>query len=134
MRIIMRKLAMAVALAGAIGAGLALSGNAQAAPVANAAIDNAAATLNVVEKSQYVYGGRSHCWYGNGWHGPGWYRCGYAWRRGYGWGGPVGWNGWAAPGVVVAAPGVAVVAPGPYYWGGRYYHHRRWYGGRWSYY
>jgi hypothetical protein len=129
----MRKLAMAVALAGAIGAGLAISGSAQATP-ATAAIGEAALTLNVVDQAQYVYGGRRHCWYGTGWHGAGWYRCGYAWRRGYGWGGPVGWNGWAAPGVVVAAPGIAVVAPGRYYWGGRYYHNRRWYGGRWRYY
>lgn len=133
----MKKLGLAVAFAGAT---LALSATAQAAPVGSA-IGNAAATINLVEKSQYVYGGYNHCWYRSGWHGAGWYRCGYRWRSGYGWGGVAGWNGWAAPGVVVApAPGVAVVAPGvavgvgPYFWNGRHYHHRRWHGGRWVYY
>jgi hypothetical protein len=50
--------------------------------------------LNVVEKAQFIYEGREHCWYDRGWHGPGWYWCGYAFRRGLGWGGPVGWHGW----------------------------------------
>ena len=38
---------------------------------------------------------------------------------------------WGTPAVVV--PGAVVVAPGPYYWNGRYYHHRYWYGGGWRY-
>jgi hypothetical protein len=126
MRIIMRNLKMAVALAGAIGFGIFVSGVAQAAPVSNAA-GVAAATLNLVEQTQYVYGGHRHCWYADGWHGAGWYRCGYRWRRGYGWGGVAGWNGWASPGVVV-------VAPGPYLWNGRHYHHRKWRRGQWYYY
>lgn len=128
----MRKLGLAIVLAGAVGAGLALSGSAQAAPIGNS-LGDAGQTLNVVEKTQFVYGGYRHCWYGNGWHGAGWYRCGYAFRRGLGWGGPVGWNGWAAPGVVVAAPGVAV-GVGPYFWNGRHYYNRRWYRGGWRYY
>jgi hypothetical protein len=128
----MRNLKMAVAFAGAIGFGAFVSGAAQAAPVSNAA-GSAAATLNVIEKTQYVYGGHRHCWYRSGWHGAGWYRCGYQWRRGYGWGGVAGWNGWAAPGVVVA-PAPVVVVPGPYFYNGRHYAHRRWRGGRWYYY
>jgi hypothetical protein len=123
----MRKFMTVLAVAGAIGAGL--SGAAQAAP--GVAIGDAAATLNVVDQVQYVYGGHRHCWYRNGWHGAGWYRCGYANRRGLGWGGVAGWNGWGAPGVV-AAP--VVVVPGPYVWNGRHYHHRRWNHGRWIYY
>jgi hypothetical protein len=136
MRIIMRKLGLVVALAGAIAAGLALSGGAQAAPVN--AIGDAAAAFNVVDKTQYVYGGHSHCWYNSGWKGPGWYWCGYRWRRGYGYGGPRGWNNWTYSGwgpAVVVAPGAVVVRPaGRYYWGGRYYANRRWHGGRWVYY
>jgi hypothetical protein len=46
------------------------------------------------QDAQYVWAGRSYCWYPGGWHGPGYYWCGYSWRRGFGWGGPVGWNGW----------------------------------------
>ncbi len=49
----------------------------------------------VLEKAQYLYGGRNYCWYSGGWRGPGYYWCGYAWRRGYGWGGPFGWHGWS---------------------------------------
>jgi hypothetical protein len=133
----MQKLKLAVALAGALGAGLALSGAAQAASVGahGAAIGTAAATLNIVVHTQYVYRGRKHCWYRSGWNGAGWYRCGYATRRGYGWGGVAGWNGWAAPGVVVVAPRPPVVVePGRYYYGGRHYAHRRWRAGRWYYY
>ena len=48
----------------------------------------------VLERTQWVWGGRNYCWYPQGWHGPGYYWCGYAWRRGWGWGGPWGWNGW----------------------------------------
>jgi hypothetical protein len=129
----MTKMITAIALAMAFCAGLALSGGAQAAPLGNS-LGKAAQTLNVVEKSAYVYRGRRYCWYGRGWHGAGWYQCGYATRRGYGWGGVSGWNGWVygAP-VVVARPPV-VVAPAPYYWRGRHYYHRRWYRGRWVYY
>lgn len=126
----MRKIAWAIALAGVLCAGLVLSGSAQAAPMSG--IGNATATLDVVEKTQYVYGGYRHCWYRSGWHGAGWYRCGYAWRRGLGWGGVAGWNGWAAPGVAVVAPGV-VVTTGPYFWNGRHWRHRAWRGGRWVY-
>ena len=39
---------------------------------------------------QFVWGGRTYCWYDSGWHGPGWYWCGYSLRRGFGWGGVYG--------------------------------------------
>jgi hypothetical protein len=52
----------------------------------------------LLEKAQYLWGGRNYCWYDGGWQGPGYYWCGYAWRRGFGWGGPVGWHGWAGHG------------------------------------
>jgi len=64
---------------------------------------SAADRLAVVETVQFVWRGRSYCWYDDGWHGPGWYWCGYHWRRGFGWGGPVGWHGWRRP---VHRPGV----------------------------
>ena len=111
-----------------------VSGAAQAAPISGALAD-AASMFNVVEQSQYVYGGRRHCWYNNGWQGPGWYRCGYNTRRGYGWGGPRGWNNWVYSGwgpAVVGPP--VVVVPGRYYYGGRHYSNRRWRSGRWYYY
>ena len=124
----MRKFGLALVLAATLGAGTALMGSAQAAPVGAAAqLGTAADDLNMIEKAQYVYGGYRHCWYGAGWHGAGWYRCGYARRRGYGWGGPAGWNGWVFGGPVVVAP------RGRYYWGGRYYRNRYWNGGRWRY-
>jgi hypothetical protein len=129
----MRKIGLALAVAGAFVIGIAFSGGAKAAPAMG--IGPASEELNIVDQVQYVYGGYRHCWYANGWKGPGWYRCGYHNRRGYGWGGPVGWNGWAAPGVAVAVPGAVVVAPaGRYYYGGRYWNGRRWHGGRWVYY
>ena len=111
----MRKLGLVLVLA-AIGVGAAI-GSAEAASVPPSQLGVAAHSLNIVEQTQYVYGGRRYCWYGNGWNGPGWYWCGYPWRRGYGWGGVRGWNNWA--------------------WGGwgphPYYSHRYWRGGRWYY-
>jgi len=50
--------------------------------------------LDLVEKTEWLFGGHRHCWYNDGWHGPGWYWCGYAHRRGRGWGGPEGYQGW----------------------------------------
>jgi hypothetical protein len=87
------------------------------AAVGNAAIAKAAKEAVALIKTQYVWGGRGYCWYGNGWHGPGWYWCGYAWRRGFGWGGGYGWHGWYA-------------GHGRYWHGGRY-GHRGWHGGPW---
>jgi hypothetical protein len=125
----MRKFGLSLVLAAALGAGAMLAAPAQAAPAGGLGqLGSAADDLNLIEKTQYVYGGYRHCWYGGGWHGPGWYRCGYAWRRGLGWGGPVGWNGW-----VYGRGPVVVVPRGRYYWGGRYYNNRYWHGGRWRY-
>lgn len=80
--------------AGAAGAAIPL-GAAQAAPSARViyAVDTVA-NRPVLDKVQYIYGGRDYCWYDGGWHGPGWYWCGYPWRRGFGWGGGYGWRGW----------------------------------------
>jgi hypothetical protein len=128
----MRRLGLALALAGAFVVGLAFSNGAKAAPAMGLGV--ASEELNIVDQAQYVYGGRRHCWYNNGWKGPGWYQCGYAWRRGYGWGGPRGWNSWVYSGWG-PGPGVVVVAPrGRYYYGGRYWAGRRWHGGRRVYY
>jgi hypothetical protein len=107
----MRKLGFMLVTAATLIAGS--SANSVAAPVApDSGIRSALADVNLVEKAQYVWGGRRYCWYQGGWSGPGWYWCGYAWRRGFGWGGPVGWNGWAYR------------APGPYAGYRGYY--RRW--------
>jgi len=103
----MRKFLLAAVAATLLAAPL-LSGRAEAAPLGAASYQLAVQDLNLVEKVQYVYRGRRHCWYANGWKGPGWYWCGYRWRRGYGWGGPAGWRGWGVPG----APAV-VVRPRP---------------------
>jgi hypothetical protein len=62
------------------------------------AMRGAIAGIDTVENAQYVYGGRSYCFYPTGWHGPGWYRCGYRLSYGYGWGGPAGWQGWGGGG------------------------------------
>ncbi|HXT09709.1 MAG TPA: hypothetical protein VN715_22605, partial [Roseiarcus sp.] len=80
----------------------------------------------LVEHVQFVYGGRTYCWYDGGWKGPGWYYCGYAWRSGLGWGGGYGWRNWAWNGNSRYWHG------GRYYhggWGG--YHGGGWHGGGW---
>ena len=81
----------AAALAMATGA--LASQQAQAAPMAGGNF-GPIMDYSLVQKAQYIYGGRNYCWYLDGWHGPGWYWCGYSWRRGYGWGGGDGWRGW----------------------------------------
>ncbi len=48
----------------------------------------------MLDRVQFIFGGRTFCWYDIGWQGPGFYWCGYAERRGFGWGGGAGWNGW----------------------------------------
>jgi hypothetical protein len=129
----MQKLSRALFLTAALSAGAMMSATAQAAPVGPfGQLSVAADNLNLIEKAQYIYGGRRHCWYNNGWNGPGWYWCGYAGRAGYGWGGPRGWNSWAWSGWGPAPP-VVVVPRGRYYWNGRYYNDRYWYGGGWRY-
>jgi hypothetical protein len=71
-----------------------IGGHAQAAAISPEGLRTAADALAAVNKVQFIYRGRTHCWYYDGWHGPGWYWCGYHLRRGFGWGGPVGWRGW----------------------------------------
>jgi hypothetical protein len=90
----MRTLVFAGATIAALLASGAMIRSAEAQPSNPDAIRVAADAIGTIEKSQYVYLGRRHCWYPDGWHGPGWYWCGYNWRRGLGWGGPAGWRGW----------------------------------------
>src|SRR5260370_28631184 len=88
----MRTFAFATIVASIVFAtGVLVTGRVQAAPF-GAAIED----LDTVETAQFVFQGRSYCWYVNGWNGPGWYWCGYAWQVGVGWGGAAGWNGWSA--------------------------------------
>src|SRR5512141_3249552 len=95
MRIIMKTFGLVVVLAAALGAGTTLAVTAQAAPAdLSSQLGAAADSLNMLEQTQYIYGGRRYCWYFDGWHGAGWYRCGYARRHGLGWGGGTGWQGW----------------------------------------
>jgi hypothetical protein len=97
MRENMRKFGLAIVVIAALGAGTAWTGAAQAAPAGaglSAHLGAAADSMSLVEKAQFIVGGRRHCWYDGGWHGPGWYWCGYAYRQGFGWGGPRGWNNW----------------------------------------
>jgi hypothetical protein len=108
----MRRVVIAVALTWAVGLlSASLSGAQAAVAYAPSQLAAAADSVSAVEKADFVFGGRNHCWYNRGWHGPGWYWCGYAWRRGHGWGGPRGWNNWVYSGWG-PAPGVVVVAPG----------------------
>jgi hypothetical protein len=93
----MKKLTLAITLASLIGA--ATMTTAQAMPAGlSAHLGDAAVGLNMVDKTQYVFGGRRYCWYDDGWSGSGWYWCGYAFRRGLGWGGGSGWHGWSGGG------------------------------------
>lgn len=91
----MSKTLAAIVVASALTVGSSAINKADAMPLGDmsgvrTAIDN----LNIIDKAQYVWGGRRYCWYNNAWSGPGWYWCGYAFRQGYGWGGVEGWHGW----------------------------------------
>lgn len=89
----MKKIGLAFVLVATLGVGTIATARAMPA-VSSAQLGAAAEGFNMVEKTQYIYGGRRYCWYGNGWRGPGWYWCGYAFRQGFGWGGGIGWHGW----------------------------------------
>jgi hypothetical protein len=93
----MRNFVFAVATTAALFAGGTLmSGGVRAAPIGapnglRVAIDG----LDMTKKAQYIFGGRTYCWYDDGWHGPGWYVCDYGpWVSGLWWGGGYGWHGW----------------------------------------
>jgi hypothetical protein len=89
----MRRFFIAAAATIAIAATpISFSGKAEAAT--GSALSSSLDQLSLIEKAQFVFGGKKHCWYLDGWHGPGWYWCGYAKRKGMGWGGPEGYNGW----------------------------------------
>ncbi len=92
----LKKLSIVLTVAAAaLGAGTILTSTAQAAPAGQSGQLGAAAdTLNMIEKTQFFFGGREYCWYDDGWNGPGFYWCGEYLRRGFGWGGGYGWHGW----------------------------------------
>ncbi len=93
----MRKILMTIAAAiGLMTTGSAIN-SANAMPLGNS-VSDAADELSMVDKAQYVWGGRRYCWYDDGWKGPGWYWCGRYLTPGFGWGGGVGWRGWGRGG------------------------------------
>jgi len=93
----MRNLLLCVtAAASLLGASVAVDGAQAATPTPQLIFGvDRAGDQPTLDKVQFIYLGRRHCWYDGGWRGPGWYWCGYAWRTGYGWGGGYGWRGWA---------------------------------------
>ncbi len=85
---------------GAAGAASLLTTGLAAAPVSAEppaqlifAVDRSGGQPPLID-AQFIFGGRSFCWYTGGWRGEGFYWCGYAWRSGMGWGGGRGWHGW----------------------------------------
>jgi hypothetical protein len=93
----MRKILLTIATAiGVMTTGSAIN-SANAMPLGNS-VSDAADELSMVDKAQYVWGGRRYCWYDDGWNGPGWYWCGRYLTPGFGWGGGVGWRGWGGRG------------------------------------
>src|SRR5882762_6955857 len=93
----MRKILLTIAAAiGLMTTGSAIN-QANAMPLGNG-VSDAADELSMVDKAQYVWGGRRYCWYDDGWNGPGWYWCGRYLTPGFGWGGGGGWRGWGRGG------------------------------------
>ncbi|HXT08971.1 MAG TPA: hypothetical protein VN715_18790, partial [Roseiarcus sp.] len=90
-----------VLAAGLMGAVMAASAVPAQAAMTTSGL-NAPASAPLVQLAQlgfpspvdFLFGGRSYCWYDDGWRGPGWYWCGYGNREGYGWGGGEGFHGW----------------------------------------
>jgi hypothetical protein len=67
----MKQFGLAVVLAAALGAGTTLTITAQAAPAGlSGQLGAAADSLNMLEQTQYIYGGRRYCWYFDGWRDP----------------------------------------------------------------
>ena len=90
-----KKIRLAFAVTATLGAGTIGMSTAQAAPVAiSSQLGAVADSLNMIQKTQFIFEGKEYCWYDDGWHGPGWYWCGYALRQGFGWGGGFGWHHW----------------------------------------
>jgi hypothetical protein len=89
----MRKLVFASAATIALAiSGMLLNSTANAA--VGSGLSTTSQEFNLIQKTDWIFGGHKHCWYDEGWHGPGWYWCGYAHRKGHGWGGPEGFQGW----------------------------------------
>ncbi len=95
--------AAAVAVAGLAATQVA------AGPLADpAGLRAALGAVEITDKAQYTYNGKSYCWYDDGWNGPGWYVCGEYTVRGVGWGGGAGWHGWTHTGGGTAVRGGSV--------------------------
>ncbi len=92
----MRRFAVTIAVTTIFIAGAPIVGaSVGAAPmVAPRAIRDAADSLNMVERAQFIWLGHNYCWYDDGWNGPGWYWCGQYLTSGIGWGGGYGWHHW----------------------------------------
>jgi hypothetical protein len=90
----MRNFALAIGTASALISSIAISGNLQAASYADGRIKSELGGAGLIKNIQYLWEGRSYCWYEDGWRAPGWYWCGYRLRQGLGWGGERGWRDW----------------------------------------
>ncbi len=91
----MRRFAVSIAATVFIAGAPIIGASVGAAPmVAPGAIRDAADSLNMVERAQFVWLGHNYCWYDDGWNGPGWYWCGEYLYSGMGWGGGYGWHHW----------------------------------------
>jgi hypothetical protein len=94
--VVLRRFAVTIAAATVfvVGVPIMCASVGATAMVAPGAIRDAANSLNVIERAQFIWLGRNYCWYDDGWNGPGWYWCGQYLTRGIGWGGGFGWHGW----------------------------------------
>jgi hypothetical protein len=92
----MRSILGSVQFATALLAISLVHSSAQGAPINADGIRATADTLKLVAPAQYIWNGRSYCWYDSGWKGPGWYVCSYGpWVSGLWWGGGHGWHNWS---------------------------------------
>ena len=103
-----RLLRTMVASAAFAVAGLAANQVAAAPRADSAGMRAALGAVEIIDKAQYTYNGKSYCWYDDGWNGPGWYVCGEYTVRGVGWGGGAGWHGWVHTGGGTAVRGGSV--------------------------
>jgi hypothetical protein len=96
----MRKFVTGLATLAAMAAGVTMmGGRSDAAGLPGSrALNDAADSVALIEKTQFIYLGRNYCFYDDAWNGPGYYWCGYAYRPGLGFGGGRGWHGWGGGG------------------------------------
>src|SRR5262249_3961826 len=103
-----RLLRTMVALAAFAVSGLTANQVAAAPRADSGGMRAALGAVEIIDKAQYTYNGKSYCWYDDGWNGPGWYVCGEYTVRGVGWGGGAGWHGWTHTGGGTAGRGGSV--------------------------